>query len=53
MRYVVTGEAMLIAGSESRHVPVNDATVLEKGALALQMNRGRHGRGQAVPRPPT
>ena len=33
MRYVVTGEGMLIAGSEAGMVPVNEATVLEKGAL--------------------
>ncbi len=33
MRYVVTGEGMLIAGSEAGMVPVNEATVVEKGAL--------------------
>ncbi|ARO15432.1 glutamate synthase (NADPH/NADH) large chain [Ketogulonicigenium robustum] len=33
MRYVVTGEGMLIAGSEVGMVPVNERTVIEKGAL--------------------
>ena len=33
MRYVVTGDGMLIAGSEAGMVPVNEATVVEKGAL--------------------
>ncbi len=33
MRYVVTGEGLLIAGSEAGMVPVNEATVVEKGAL--------------------
>ncbi|MCF6444537.1 glutamate synthase large subunit [Nereida sp. MMG025] len=33
MRYVVTGEGLLIAGSEAGMVPVNEATVIEKGAL--------------------
>ncbi|WP_284260710.1 glutamate synthase large subunit [Roseicyclus amphidinii] len=33
MRYVVTGEGMLIAGSEAGMVPINEATVVEKGAL--------------------
>jgi glutamate synthase (NADPH/NADH) large chain len=33
MRYVVTGDGLLIAGSEAGMVPVNEANVVEKGAL--------------------
>ncbi|AKO98369.1 Glutamate synthase domain protein 2 [Marinovum algicola DG 898] len=33
MRYVVTGEGLVIAGSEAGMVPVDEATVVEKGAL--------------------
>jgi glutamate synthase (NADPH/NADH) large chain len=33
MRYVVTGDGLLIAGSEAGMVPINEATVKEKGAL--------------------
>ncbi|WP_193143116.1 glutamate synthase large subunit [Meridianimarinicoccus sp. MJW13] len=33
MRYVVTGDGLLIAGSEAGMVPVDEATVVEKGAL--------------------
>jgi len=33
MRYVITGDGMLIAGSEAGMVPVDEATVKEKGAL--------------------
>ncbi len=33
MRYVVTGEGMLIAGSEAGMVPVDEGSVVEKGAL--------------------
>ncbi|PIE07892.1 MAG: glutamate synthase large subunit [Rhodobacterales bacterium] len=33
MRYVVTGDGMVIAGSEAGMVPVDEATVVEKGAL--------------------
>ncbi|SIS57374.1 glutamate synthase (NADPH/NADH) large chain [Roseivivax lentus] len=33
MRYVVTGDNLLIAGSEAGMVPTNEATVREKGAL--------------------
>jgi glutamate synthase (NADPH/NADH) large chain len=33
MRYVVTGDNLLIAGSEAGMVPFNEATVVEKGAL--------------------
>ncbi|WP_238365074.1 glutamate synthase large subunit [Mesobacterium pallidum] len=47
MRYVVTGDGLLIAGSEAGMVPVNEATVREKGALgpgqmiAVDMHEGR------------
>jgi glutamate synthase (NADPH) large chain len=47
MRYVVTGEGLLIAGSEAGMVPVNEASVVEKGALgpgqmiAVDMSEGR------------
>ncbi|NVO22210.1 glutamate synthase large subunit [Donghicola mangrovi] len=33
MRYVVTGDGLLIAGSEAGMVPTEEATVVEKGAL--------------------
>ncbi len=33
MRYTVTGDGLLIAGSETGMVPVDEANVLEKGAL--------------------
>ncbi len=33
MRYVVTGDGLLIAGSEAGMVPVDEAQVVEKGAL--------------------
>ncbi|MGR3467050.1 MAG: glutamate synthase large subunit [Shimia sp.] len=33
MRYVVTGDRLLIAGSEAGMVPIDEATVVEKGAL--------------------
>ena len=47
MRYVVTGDGLLIAGSEAGMVPVNETTVVEKGALgpgqmiAVDMKRGQ------------
>ncbi|WP_439137135.1 glutamate synthase large subunit [Roseicyclus sp.] len=47
MRYVVTGDGLLIAGSEAGMVPVNEARVVEKGALgpgqmiAVDMSEGR------------
>ncbi|GIX15774.1 MAG: glutamate synthase [Paracoccaceae bacterium] len=47
MRYVVTGEGLLIAGSETGMVPVDEGDVREKGALgpgqmiAVDMARGR------------
>ena len=33
MRYVVTGDGLVIAGSEAGMVPVDEASVVEKGAL--------------------
>ncbi|MGQ0610497.1 MAG: glutamate synthase large subunit [Paracoccaceae bacterium] len=33
MRYLITGDGLLIAGSEAGMVPVDEATVREKGAL--------------------
>ncbi|MBF9035901.1 glutamate synthase large subunit [Rhodobacterales bacterium HKCCE2091] len=33
MRYVVTGDGLMIAGSEAGMVPVDEASVVEKGAL--------------------
>ncbi|MCH2095451.1 MAG: glutamate synthase large subunit [Rhodobacteraceae bacterium] len=47
MRYVVTGDGLLISGSEAGMVPVDEATVREKGALgpgqllAVDMAEGR------------
>jgi glutamate synthase (NADPH/NADH) large chain len=47
MRYVVTGDGLVIAGSEAGMVPTNDMTVVEKGALgpgqmlAVDMGDGR------------
>ena len=47
MRYVVTGDGLVIAGSEAGMVPVDEATVKEKGALgpgqmlAVDMKRGK------------
>jgi len=47
MRYVVTGDGLVIAGSEAGMVPVEESTVKEKGALgpgqllAVDMKEGR------------
>ncbi len=47
MRYVVTGDGLLVAGSEAGMVPVDEATIIEKGALgpgqllAVDMAEGR------------
>ncbi len=47
MRYVVTGDGLVIAGSETGMVPTDEATVVEKGALgpgqllAIDMTDGR------------
>ena len=46
MRYVVTNDGLVIAGSETGMVPVDEATVIEKGALgpgqmlAVDMKKG-------------
>ena len=51
MRYVITGDGLLIAGSEAGMVPVDETTVREKGALgAGPDDRRRYGRGPLVPR---
>ena len=51
MRYVVTGDNMLIAGSEIGMVVVDELSVREKGrAWAGPDDRGRYGRGQTVSR---
>jgi len=42
MRYVVTGDGLLIAGSEAGMVPVDEATVKEKGALGPGQLIGVH-----------
>jgi len=47
MRYVVTGDGLLIAGSEAGMVPIDEASVVEKGALgpgqmiAVDMQEGK------------
>ena len=47
MRYVVTGDGLVIAGSEAGMVPTDDMTAVEKGALgpgqllAVDMGEGR------------
>ena len=47
LRYVVTGDGLLVAGSEVGMVPVDESTVVEKGALgpgqmiAVDMTEGR------------
>ncbi|MEX2517924.1 MAG: glutamate synthase large subunit, partial [Paracoccaceae bacterium] len=47
IRYVVTGDGLLIAGSEAGMIPIDEATVKEKGALgpgqmiAVDMVEGR------------
>ncbi|MEO1293938.1 MAG: glutamate synthase central domain-containing protein, partial [Pseudomonadota bacterium] len=47
MRYVVTGDGLVIAGSEAGMVPVDESAVIEKGALgpgqmlAVDMGEGR------------
>ncbi len=54
MRYVVTGDGLLIAGSEAGMVPVDEALVREKGALgpgqmiAVDMAEGRLYRDAAL-----
>ena len=47
MRYVVTGDRLLIAGSEAGMVPINEADVVEKGALGPGQMIGVHmGKGE-------
>ena len=47
MRYVVTGDRLLIAGSEAGMVPIDEANVIEKGALGPGQMIGVHmGKGQ-------
>ncbi|WIY26894.1 glutamate synthase large subunit [Parasedimentitalea psychrophila] len=47
MRYVITGDGLLIAGSEAGMVPINEGSVVEKGALgpgqmiAVDMKEGK------------
>ncbi|KZY41860.1 glutamate synthase subunit alpha [Roseovarius sp. HI0049] len=47
MRYVVTGDGLVIAGSEAGMVPIDEGTVREKGALgpgqmlAIDMQKGQ------------
>ncbi len=47
MRYVVTGDGLVIAGSETGMIPIDEATVAEKGALgpgqmlAVDMKKGK------------
>ncbi|SCZ65293.1 glutamate synthase (NADPH) large subunit [Epibacterium ulvae] len=47
MRYVVTGDGLVIAGSEAGMVPIDEASVVEKGALgpgqmlAVDMKKGK------------
>ncbi len=47
MRYVVTGDGLVIAGSEAGMVPINQSNVVEKGALgpgqllAVDMKKGK------------
>ncbi|HHW34023.1 MAG TPA: glutamate synthase large subunit [Paracoccus solventivorans] len=54
MRYVITGDGLLIAGSEAGMVPVDEQTVREKGALgpgqmiAVDMAEGRLYRDAAL-----
>ena len=47
MRYVVTGDGLLIAGSEAGMVPIDEANVVEKGALGPGQMIGVH-MGQGV-----
>lgn len=47
MRYVVTGDRLLIAGSEAGMVPIDEANVVEKGALGPGQMIGVHmGKGE-------
>ncbi len=47
MRYVVTGDGLLIAGSEAGMIPIDEANVVEKGALGPGQMIGVHmGKGE-------
>ncbi|WP_170361012.1 glutamate synthase large subunit [Ruegeria arenilitoris] len=54
MRYVVTGDGLVIAGSEAGMVPINEASVVEKGALgpgqmlAVDMKKGKLYRDKQI-----
>lgn len=54
MRYVLTGDGLLIAGSEVGMVPVDESNVIEKGALgpgqmiAVDMREGKLFRDAAI-----
>ena len=54
MRYVVTGDGLLIAGSEAGMVPIDEATVRAKGALgpgqmlAVDMKKGKLYRDRQI-----
>lgn len=54
MRYVVTGDGLVIAGSEAGMVPIDETTVVEKGALgpgqmlAVDMAEGRMFRDEEI-----
>ena len=53
MRYVVTGDGLLISGSEAGMVPIDEANVVEKGRVGSGAVAGRrYERGQAVPATP-
>ncbi|MDU9006080.1 glutamate synthase large subunit [Sedimentitalea todarodis] len=54
MRYVVTGDGLVIAGSEAGMVPIDEAAVREKGALgpgqllAVDMKKGKLYRDRQI-----
>ncbi|WP_170481232.1 glutamate synthase large subunit [Ruegeria arenilitoris] len=54
MRYVVTGDGLVIAGSEAGMVPIDEASVAEKGALgpgqmlAVDMKKGKLFRDKQI-----
>ncbi|WP_037314833.1 glutamate synthase large subunit [Ruegeria halocynthiae] len=54
MRYVVTGDGLVIAGSEAGMVPIDEASVTEKGALgpgqmlAVDMKKGKLFRDKQI-----
>ncbi|WP_170363908.1 glutamate synthase large subunit [Ruegeria arenilitoris] len=54
MRYVVTGDGLVIAGSEAGMVPIDEASVKEKGALgpgqmlAVDMKKGKLYRDKQI-----